>query len=286
MEERERNAVEKGVLYVVATPIGNMGDITERALKVLSGVDFIAAEDTRKTGLLLSRLGISAPLTSYYEHNKYEKGPKIVERIKNGESCAVVTDAGTPAVSDPGSDLVKLCSEHGIRTVPIPGACAAIAALVVSTLPTERFVFEGFLPTDGKNRKKRLEEIGNERRTVVIYEAPHRLRTTLKDISSIASGRRLTLCRELTKLNEEIIKTTADDAAKLFEEKEPRGEFVLVLQGRTGEEKADYPDDVREHVDSLIKAGLGRMDAIKRAAKERGVPKNVIYTEYSGKDGE
>ena len=261
-----------------------MSDISERALKVLAGVDFIAAEDTRKTGLLLSRLGISRPLTSYYEHNKYEKGPKIVERIKGGESCAVVTDAGTPAISDPGADLVKLCSESGVRTVPVPGACAAVAALTVSALPTERFVFEGFLPTDGKNRKIRLEEIKNERKTAVIYEAPHKLKTTLADLAAVAGERRLTLCRELTKLNEEIIKTTVSEAAKLFEEKDPRGEFVLVLEGCRNEEKADYPEDVRKHVDSLILAGLDRMDAIKRAAKERGVPKNVIYTEYSGKN--
>ena len=284
MEEKEKNAVEKGVLYVVATPIGNMSDISERALKVLAEVDFIAAEDTRKTGLLLSRLGISRPLTSYFEHNKYEKGPKIVDRIKGGESCAVVTDAGTPAISDPGADLVKLCSESGIKTVPVPGACAAIAALTVSALPTERFVFEGFLPTDGKNRKIRLDEIRNERKTAVIYEAPHKLKTTLADLAAVAGERRLTLCRELTKLNEEIIKTTASEAAKLFEEKDPRGEFVLVLEGRRDEEKANYPEDIREHVDSLIRAGLDRMDAIKRAAKERGVPKNVIYTEYSGKN--
>ena len=286
MEEREKNAVEKGVLYVVATPIGNMGDISERTLKVLAGVDFIAAEDTRKTGLLLSRLGISKPLTSYYEHNKAEKGPKIIERIKNGESCAVVTDAGTPAISDPGADLVKLCSDCGIKTIPIPGACAAISALTVSALPTERFIFEGFLPTDGKSRKMRLEEIKNERITSVIYEAPHKLRSTLADLASIAGERRLTLCRELTKLNEEIIRTTAAEATEIFREKEPRGEFVLVLEGRRDKEKAGYPEEVREHVDSMIKAGLGRMDAIKRAAKERGVPKNVIYTEYSGKDGE
>ncbi len=286
MEEREKNAVEKGVLYVVATPIGNMGDISERALKVLAGVDFIAAEDTRKTGLLLSRLGISKPLTSYYEHNKAEKGPKIIERIKNGESCAVVTDAGTPAISDPGADLVMLCSDCGIKTIPIPGACAAISALTVSALPTERFIFEGFLPTDGKSRKMRLEEMKNERITSVIYEAPHKLRSTLADLASIAGERRLTICRELTKLNEEIIKTTASEAIKIYDTKEPRGEYVLVLEGRRDEEKACYPEDVREHVDSLIKAGLGRMDAIKCAAKERGVPKNVIYTEYSGKDAE
>ena len=285
MEEKEKNAVEKGVLYLVSTPIGNMSDISERAVKVLSEADFIAAEDTRKTGLLLSRLGISRPLTSYYEHNKFEKGPKLVERIKGGESCALVTDAGTPAISDPGADLVRLCSSNGVKTVPVPGACAAIAALTVSALPTDRFVFEGFLPTDAKNRRIRLEEIKNERKTAVIYEAPHKLRGTLADLAAIAGDRRLTLCRELTKLNEEIIKTTAAEAPALYAEKEPRGEFVLVLEGRRDEEKTDYPEDVVEHVDSLIRAGLDRMEAIKRAAKERGVPKNVIYTEYSGKNG-
>ncbi len=282
-ETVEKNAVIKNALYLVATPIGNMSDITQRALKVLSEVDFIAAEDTRKTGILLSRLGICSDLVSYYDHNKEEKGPKIIEKIKGGKNCALVTDAGTPAISDPGEDLVKLAADSGITVISIPGACAAINALAVSGLPTGRFVFEGFLPTDNKKRRARLEELSIETRTVIIYEAPHRIKKTLSELLSSLGDRRVSLCRELTKLNEEIIRTNLSAAVELYEEKEPRGEYVLVIDGKTPSKDADYPEDVSEHVDYLISSGYSRMDAIKTAAKERGVPKSRIYDEYTGR---
>ena len=283
-ETPEKNAVVKKALYLVSTPIGNMSDITERAIKVLSEVDFIAAEDTRKTGLLLNRLGISSSLVSYYDHNKEEKGPRIIERLKNGENCALVTDAGTPAVSDPGEDIVKLAAENGITVISVPGACAAISALTVSGLSAGRFVFEGFLPADNKKRKQRFEELSHEKRTFIIYEAPHRIRKTLSELLSFLGDRRISLCRELTKLNEEIIRTTVSEAIALYEEKEPRGEYVLVIEGKQTITNADYPEDVNDHVQSLIESGLSRMDAIKAAAKQRGVPKSRIYDEYTGRN--
>ncbi len=279
-EEREKNAVEKKTLYLVSTPIGNMDDVSRRALKVLGEVDFIAAEDTRKTGLMLSRLGIKGNLVSYYDHNKTEKGPVIIERIKNGENCALVTDAGTPAISDPGEDLVVLAAENQIPVVSVPGACAAISALTVSGLPTGRFVFEGFLPTDPSKRKQRLAAIAAETRTVVVYEAPHKLKKTLDDLKNTLGDREISLCRELTKLNEEIIRTTVEGAVAIYKDKEPRGEYVLVIGGAKESRAQDYPEDVAEHVDLLIAGGLGRMNAIKKAAKERGVPKSVVYDAY------
>ena len=283
-EQREKNAVLKGVLYVVSTPIGNMADISERAVKVLTEVDFIAAEDTRKTGLMLSRLGIKAPLVSYYDHNKDYKGHVIIERIKNGESCALVTDAGTPAISDPGGDLVALAAENSVPVFSVPGACAAISALTVSALPTGRFVFEGFLPPDGKKRKERLLEIASEKRTLVLYEAPHKLKKTLGDLLSALGDRKISLCRELTKLNEETVRTTVKGAVDLYGEKEPRGEYVLVIEGDRGKQATEYPESVTEHVDELIGSGMTKMDAIKAAAKIRGVPKSVIYDAYNLKE--
>jgi 16S rRNA (cytidine1402-2'-O)-methyltransferase len=282
-ETVEKNAVLKRTLYLVATPIGNMSDISERAVKVLSEADLIAAEDTRKTGLLLSRLGISSELVSYYDHNKEEKGPRIIERIKNGENCALVTDAGTPGISDPGEDLVRLAIENGITVVSIPGACAAITALTVSGLPAGRFVFEGFLPTDNKKRRERLEELSRESRTVVLYEAPHRIKKTLNELLSSLGDRKVSLCREMTKLNEEIIRMTLSAAVDHYAEKEPRGEYVLVIEGKAQVKDSDYPEDVIEHVDALISTGLSRMDAIKTAAKIRGVPKSRVYDDYTGR---
>ena len=260
MEERpEKNAVTGGTLYLVATPIGNLADLSPRAQKVLSEVDFVAAEDTRNSGQLLSRFRISKPMVSYFEHNKRERGPAIVERLARGESCALVTDAGMPAISDPGEDLVRLCAEAGIPVTAVPGSCAAVTALALSGLPTGRFVFEGFLPTQKKERAERLEALKDEPRTVILY-------------------RPLALCRELTKLNEEIVRTTVEGARRLYEEREPRGEYVLILGGRTADEaRGDYPEDVAEHVAMLEESGLSRMDAIKAAAKARGVGKNEIY---------
>ena len=247
----EKNKIIPHTLYLVATPIGNLADMSERALKVLSEVDFIAAEDTRNTQRLLSYFGINKPLVSYHEHNKVSCGEKLVERLLAGESCALVTDAGTPAISDPGADLVKLCAERGVTVSSIPGACASITALTLSALPTERFCFEGFLPTANKERKKRLDALMGEDRTMMFHEAPHKLRTTLEDMrKAFGDDRKITLCRELTKLNEEIIRTTLLGACELYEAREPKGEYVLVLEGTS--EKASLPETeltIEEQVD-------------------------------------
>lgn len=275
----EKNAVEGGVLYLVATPIGNLADISERALKVLSEVDFVAAEDTRNTGLMLSRFDISKPMISYFEHNKRERGEIIVDRIEAGESCALVTDAGTPAISDPGEDIVRLCHERGVKVTSIPGCCAAVTALTLSGLPTGRFTFEGFLSTSKSERRERLSELASEQRTMIFYEAPHKLRNTLDDLLSHFGGdREISLCREITKLNEEVCRTTLAEAVEIYREKEPRGEYVLVISGaKKTEIKPDYPDDPLEHVNHLIEGGMSKMEAVKAVAKARGIPKNEIY---------
>lgn len=275
----EKNRTEGGTLYIVPTPIGNLADITERALKVLSEVDFVAAEDTRNTGLLLSRFGISKPMISYFEHNKRERGEVICKRLEAGESCAVVTDAGTPAISDPGEDLVRLCAEREIPVTTLPGACAAICALTLSALPTGRFAFEGFLSTNKTERKKRLDSLKHDPHTLIFYEAPHKLCGTLADLYEAFGDRRISLCRELTKLNEEVIRTTLSGAVAHFDEVAPRGEFVLVLEGFDGEVEvaATYPDDPEEHVQKFMGSGMKRMDAIKAAAAERGMNKREFY---------
>ncbi len=275
----EKNRVVGGTLYLVATPIGNLADISERALKVLSEVDFVAAEDTRNSGMLLARYGIAKPFVSYHEHNKKERGGEIVARLACGESCALITDAGTPAISDPGEDIVALCAERGIPVTSIPGACAAVTALSMSGLSTRRFVFEGFLPPDKGERRQRLSFLAGETRTVILYEAPHKLRRTLGDMLEAFGDRRLSLCREITKLNEEVIRTTLSEAVKLYENAEPRGEYVLIIDGaQDASLSADlYPEDPATHVRQLIDEGMDRMDAIKAAAKARGVSKGVLY---------
>ena len=281
MEDTEKNRVIGGTLYLVATPIGNLSDLTFRAVKVLSEVDFIAAEDTRNSGRLLSYLGISKPMLSYFEHNKRERGEQIVKRLQGGESCALVTDAGTPAISDPGEDLVALCAQYGIPVTGIPGPCAGIDALMLSGLPTGRFCFDGFLPVDKAERRARLEELGREERTVLLHEAPHKLRRTLSDLCAQLGGdRRISLCRELTKRNEEIIRTTLGGAVALYESAEPRGEYVLVIEGGRG--SAELPPfwaglNVAEHVAHYIAQGMKKNDAIKAVAHDRGVAKNEIY---------
>ena len=278
-EEREKNAIIPGTLYLVATPIGNLADISERALKVLSGVDFIAAEDTRNTGLMLSRLGISKPMVSYFEHNKTARGLMLAERLRNMESCALVTDAGTPAISDPGEDIARLCHEKGIPVTSVPGCCAAIDALILSGLATRRFVFEGFLPPKGRERKEVLDDIASEKRTVILYEAPHRLLKTLEELAEVSEpGRRISICRELTKLNEEVIMTTCKEAPAIYSEKSPRGEYVLVLEGRSGKdtEGAETADPV-SLVAEFERDGMSRMEAIKAAAKAAGMKKNDLY---------
>ncbi len=278
----EKNAIVGGMLYLVATPIGNLADLSERAVKVLSEVDFIAAEDTRNTQKLLSILGISKPLVSYFEHNKRERGEQIIARLQAGESCALVTDAGTPAVSDPGADLVVLCAEQGVTVTSIPGCCAAITALTLSALPTGRFTFEGFLSTNKAERREHLNDLKTEKRTMILHEAPHKLKTTLGDLAAAFGGRRrIALCRELTKLNEEVVRTTLDGAIELYEQKEPRGEYVLVIEGATESPSAEgafwQNMTVVEHVQYHVSAGMTEKDAIKTAARERGVHKSEVY---------
>lgn len=281
MRSEEKNKIEGGTLYLVATPIGNLSDISERALKVLSDVDFIAAEDTRNTLRMLTHFGISKPLISYFEHNKAERGEQIAQRLQNGESCALVTDAGMPAISDPGEDMVRLCALKGIPITAVPGACAGICALTLSALSTVRFCFEGFLPQKKSDRRDRLEELSRERRTMIFHEAPHKLRDTLNDFyESFGSDRKIALCRELTKLNEEILRLTLAEAVAYYKEHEPRGEYVLVLEGAGELKPLDVENSIltpQEQVDLYVKQGLSKMDAIKKVAKERGVPKNDIY---------
>jgi 16S rRNA (cytidine1402-2'-O)-methyltransferase len=285
MEGCEKNKVLKSTLYLVATPIGNLADITERALKVLGEVDFVAAEDTRNSLRLLSSYGIKKELVSYYEHNKKSSGERIVARLLSGESCALITDAGMPAISDPGEDIVRLAADAGVTVSVIPGASAAVSALALSALATSRFAFEGFLPAVKGDRKKRLDAVKGEARTMIFYEAPHKLKATLADMAAtFGEGRKISLCRELTKLNEEIIRTTLGGAVKLYSEKDPRGEYVLVLEGA---EEAGCPIETsenpllsltpREHVEKYIAHGMSKMDAIKATAKDRGVPKSEIY---------
>lgn len=283
-DSSEKNKTLGGVLYVVATPIGNLADISERALKVLSEVDFIAAEDTRNSLRLLTHFGISKTLVSYHEHNKREKGEEIVARLCGGESCAIITDAGTPAISDPGEDLVALCAERGIPVTSVPGACALISALALSGLPTARFVFEGFLPVQKKERRERLELIAREERTVILHEAPHKLRTTLDDLCSALGGeRRISLCRELTKLNEEICRTTLSGAVELYSSKEPRGEYVLVLEGGAGVDKSVGGElagmSAEEAVAHFTAQGMSKNDAVKAAAKALGISRNQLYSQ-------
>ena len=276
----EKNRVLEGTLYLVATPIGNLSDLSPRAQKVLSEVSFVAAEDTRNTRAMLTHFDIHAELISYHEYNKAARGPEIVARLLQGESCALVTDAGMPAVSDPGEDLVRLCAEAGIPVTCIPGGTAAVTALALSALPTGRFVFEGFLPTDKRERAARLQALTAEDRTAILYEAPHRLRRTLADLEATLGGERpLAVCRELTKLNEEILRTTVAGALAAYTEREPRGEYVLILGGgvpkKESEDFSALPPE--EHVARFEATGLSRMDAIKAAARERGVAKSVLY---------
>ncbi len=278
-DKEEKNKVEGGVLYLVATPIGNLSDISERAKKVLSEVDFVAAEDTRNTGLLLSRYGIKKPFVSYFEHNKRERGEVIAKRLLEGESCALVTDAGMPAISDPGEDIVRLCAEWNIPVTCVPGCCAAVCALTLSSLATGRFTFEGFVTTNKGERRKLLTKLKNEERTMIFYEAPHKLRQTLSDMLEYMGDRRIAMCRELTKLNEEIIRTTLSGAVELYSTKDPRGEYVLVVEGGLYQDSDSegYPEDPMEHVAMYENSGLEHMAAIKAAARDRGLSKGAFY---------
>ncbi len=281
----EKNVISARTLYLVGTPIGNLSDISDRAKKVLSEVDFIAAEDTRNSMKLLSAYGIKKELVSYFEHNKKMSGERIIARLHSGESCALITDAGMPAVSDPGEDIVRLCAEADIPVCVVPGACAAVSALALSALSTSRFCFEGFLQPKTTQRKKQLDALATEERTMIFYEAPHKLKATLLDMASVfGEKRKISLCRELTKLNEETIRTTLGGAVKYYESTEPRGEYVLVVEG--AEPRCENNEltslSPLEHVEHYISLGMSKMDAIKATAKDRGVPKSEIYKEVIG----
>ncbi len=268
-----------GTLYLVPTPIGNLGDISQRCRETLEGADFIAAEDTRVTLKLLNHLGIKKSLVSYYEHNKAFKGDKIVDRILSGETCALVSDAGSPAISDPGEDLVKQCAAAGITVCAIPGPCAAITALSISAQATGRFCFEGFLSTAKKSRREHLESLKKETRTMIFYEAPHKLLNTLEDMAeAFGPDRSISLCRELTKLHEEVVRTTLGEAITRYTEAPPKGEFVLILAGAEPEvEEAPTETDAAARVAQLMAGGLSRKDAIKQTARELDMPKNAVY---------
>lgn len=269
-----------GTLYLVPTPIGNLGDVSRRCAETLAAVDLIAAEDTRVTLKLLNHLGLKKPLVSYYRHNTGEAGEKLLERLMAGENVALVTDAGTPAVSDPGEDLVRLCAENGVAVTALPGPCALITALSVSGLPTARFTFEGFLPMNRKNRRTQLEGLKAETRTMIFYEAPHKLTATLDDLAQVfGPERRIALCRELTKLHEEILRTTLAGAAETYRDRAPRGEFVLVVEGTAPAEAVGATlDHGLERVKALMAEGASRKDAVKQAAKELGLSRNELYS--------
>lgn len=269
-----------GILYVVGTPIGNLSDLSPRAAQVLSDVDFIAAEDTRVTVKLLNHLGIKKPMISYFEHNKQFKGEVICKRILEGESCAVVTDAGMPCISDPGEELIKQCAGFGIKTEVVPGPSAVISALCVSGLSTGRFTFEGFLSVNKKSRREHLESLIGEKRTMIFYEAPHKLSNTLKDFYETFGDRKLTIARELTKLHEEIIRTTTKEALTRFGDGSLKGEMVLVLEGDTAVKKQEYTlEDAVEIAKNLIDGGEKPTEAAKSAANLTGLKKNDIYRE-------
>ena len=268
-----------GMLYLVPTPIGNLGDISIRCRETLEQADFIAAEDTRVSLKLLNHLGIKKSLVSYFEHNKAEKGNMIVERILGGETCALVSDAGSPAISDPGEDLVRQCAEAGITVCAIPGPCAVITALSISGQSTGRVCFEGFLSTAKKSRREHLESLQKEERTMIFYEAPHKLCATLEDMASVfGNDRPISLCRELTKLHEEVVRTTLGEAIRKYTETPPKGEFVLVVAGATPEEKVSATaEDGAARALELMEGGMSRKDAARQAAKELGLPKNLVY---------
>ena len=267
------------MLYLVPTPIGNLGDISVRCRETLEAADFIAAEDTRVTLKLLNHLGIKKSLVSYYEHNKATQGSRIVERILAGETCALVSDAGSPAISDPGEDLVRQCAAVGIPVCAIPGPCAAITALSISAQATGRFCFEGFLSTAKKSRREHLDSLEKEQRTMIFYEAPHKLLTTLTDMAEVfGEDRPISLCRELTKLHEEVVRTTLGQAVTRYTQSPPKGEFVLIVAGAPAEKQAlPSETDAAARVSQLIAQGVSRKDAVKQTAKELGLPKNVVY---------
>lgn len=278
-----------GTLYLVGTPIGNLGDFSPRAIETLEKSDFIAAEDTRVTIKLLNRFNIKKPMISYFEHNKFQRGEEITARIEAGENCALVTDAGMPAISDPGADLVALCAQRGLPVAVVPGPCAAVSALALSGLYTGRFCFEGFLEADKKSRLERLAAVEEERRTLIFYEAPHKLKATLRDMFAVLGDRRISFVREMTKIHEEVFRTTLAEAVDFYAQNDPRGEFVLVVEGAPAPKAA--ADDEAHHAESEKKAellveqylaeGITRTGSVKRAAKETGVNRSDLYKRTS-----
>lgn len=275
-----------GSLYLVATPIGNLNDITYRAVETLKNSDLIACEDTRHSLKLLNHFDIQKPLTSYFEHNRKEKGEYIISLIKEGKNVSLVTDAGTPAISDPGEDLVKLCIEEGIKVVPVPGAVALINALIISGQNTGRFCFEGFLSVNKKSRIDHLNSLTDEKRTMIFYEAPHKLKKTLDDMAEVFGNRPISIVREITKVHEECFFTTLNGAVEFYKDNIPKGEYVLVVAGKSDEEEEienaeKYASmSVKEHVDMLIENGTDKKQAIKDVATLRGIPKRDVYNEY------
>jgi 16S rRNA (cytidine1402-2'-O)-methyltransferase len=274
----------EGTLYLCATPIGNLGDITERVLETLRTVDLIAAEDTRNTLKLLNHFDIKTPMTSYHEHNKFEKAEELIRQLREGKNIACVTDAGTPAISDPGEVLAKRCIEEGIRVTSLPGACALITALTMSGMSARRFVFEGFLPVDKKQRKHVLESLTDEERTIILYESPHHLKDTLKELeTALGEGRKLTVCRELTKKFEEAVPTTIADAEAFYVENDPRGEYVLVLEGadpavKEQEKRESFENmSIEEHVAKYEAQGESHKEAMRKAAADRGISRRDVY---------
>ena len=282
--------MEYGKLYLVATPIGNLEDITYRAVSTLNKVSLIACEDTRHSLKLFNHFDIQKPLTSYFEHNKKEKGEYIVSVLKGGDDVALVTDAGTPAISDPGQDLVRMCISEGIDVVPVPGAAALINALIISGQDTGRFCFEGFLSVNKKSRNEHLTSLKNEKRTMIFYEAPHKLTRTLLDMYECFGDRSISIVRELTKLHEECRLTTLSQAMEYYTDNNPKGEYVLVVAGKSDEAELKEKQEefsyltVKEHVDMLIEGGMTKKDAVKEAAKQRGAAKRDIYNEYERED--
>jgi len=268
-----------GTLYLVGTPIGNLGDISPRAVETLESADFIAAEDTRVTLKLLNHLGLKKPLVSYYQHNSAASGQRILERLLAGENCALVTDAGMPAISDPGEPLVAACAEAGVPISVVPGPSAVVSAVALSGLPTGRFTFEGFLSTAKKSRTEHLESLRTERRTMVFYEAPHKLQSTLRDLRDTFGGaRRIALCRELTKLHEEVLRMTLDEAVLYYAETPPRGEFVLVVEGSQEAAAPEVtPEEAAARVRALRAEGVSARDAARRVAEETGLPRSILY---------
>lgn len=268
-----------GILYLVATPIGNLGDFSPRAVETMQNADFIAAEDTRVTLKLLNHFGIKKPLISYFEHNRVQSGEKIIERLLGGENVALVSDAGMPAISDPGQDMVRLCAENGVEVRVVPGACAAVSALAVSGLSTQRFTFEGFLSTANKPRAEHLDSLKGERRTMVIYEAPHKLCGTLEDLKAAFGGeRRISLCREITKLHEETMRTTIDGAIEYYKSNAPKGEYVLVIEGKpdSGEPEMTL-ETALERLDFYRAEGKSLKQAARLASEDSGIGKNELY---------